>query len=154
MLNVSGNAITNLESFALMRNLTTLNARRNSVEDFGEVCLLYRGLRYLRSLDMRDNPCCSIPKYKEKTIMLSPANLGAALCTCFGVGGVFPHSYPLFSFFGTQNSWTTAPLTPSSANFCCGWKCANAKAAAAGPAAAAAVAEVAPAQEAVAAAAA
>jgi len=60
--------LENLEDLICMSGLDTLNAAKNNMTDLDQVAFVLRSLRFLRVLDLRDNPLVKNPKYKEKTI--------------------------------------------------------------------------------------
>ncbi|KAG5891302.1 hypothetical protein JTB14_000183 [Gonioctena quinquepunctata] len=68
ILNISGNNIPSLSSLTALRNLVTIDAADNDLDDVNDVCETLRCWYYLREANFTGNPLKKKHRYREKLI--------------------------------------------------------------------------------------
>jgi len=72
VLNISGNALDNLNYLLPLNQLTDLLAQNNKLSDLTMTTQVIGGLRSLRCLNLTGNPVCSCVKYRDRLILSAP----------------------------------------------------------------------------------
>eukprot|EP00941_MAST-03F_sp_MAST-3F-sp1_P005157 g5157.t1 len=75
VLNVTGNGINSISILSYLGQLENLQARNNKIVDLEDLQMLFQYARRLKTLDIRENPICNLPKYLERVVIASPPSL-------------------------------------------------------------------------------
>ncbi|XP_069477242.1 protein phosphatase 1 regulatory subunit 42 [Ambystoma mexicanum] len=71
ILNISNNHIDELKDLAILENISQLVAMDNHLREIEDLESVLSQWRHLWRLDLRGNPVCQAPKYRDKLIVLS-----------------------------------------------------------------------------------
>lgn len=66
VLDIPDSSLLKIKSLYYLESLDILNIADNNIDDFeNEVCPLLQTMNVLRTLNMKGNPVCQIPKYRD-----------------------------------------------------------------------------------------
>ena len=69
-LNIAGNGIRSLASFCSLSQLENVDARRNCIANIGDAVEIFANEdSQIRNLDLRGNPVCNQPRYRDNLIL-------------------------------------------------------------------------------------
>ncbi|NXS53781.1 PPR42 phosphatase, partial [Brachypteracias leptosomus] len=71
VLNISNNNIDELEQLAVLENLSSLTAADNQLQHLKDLEVVLSKWRKLRRMDLRGNPLCQQPKYRDRIVVQS-----------------------------------------------------------------------------------
>ncbi|NXM72219.1 PPR42 phosphatase, partial [Serilophus lunatus] len=71
VLNISNNNIDELEELRVLENLSYLNAVDNRLQHVEDLKVVLNNWTKLRRMDLRGNPVCQTPKYRDRIIVQS-----------------------------------------------------------------------------------
>ncbi|KFW88041.1 Protein phosphatase 1 regulatory subunit 42, partial [Manacus vitellinus] len=71
VLNISNNNIDELEDLAVLENLSYLKAVDNRLQHMKDLKVVLNKWTKLRRMDLRGNPICQKPKYRDKVVVQS-----------------------------------------------------------------------------------